>query len=540
MLEINNRHPEHYFLCFQYFQDSNNFNTSDKVTIMKRRSFGKLLSTAGVLLPFSQSIAKSHTSKQATLSLPEIIDNGNSVEICLNSRYSFHGGYSTSTTNQIIANTLQATAAAPLLATGRTIYAALSDNLYLYNYVNGEHHLEIHTAGDKRTESTTAFEIGVATDPADAVEDAGAALHWAQLASIAFWSSGSNQPGCCPKDSAMYDANDKWNPASTIHLVNCYGRMSSVNGLTDELVAVSSDSSLSAPSTDSDMSFEHAIANIKYGTKFDPTDLSAEQISQILWASYGCTPHSIMGNAAGITVASWMYKYFITNKIYVISSNGVDNYMMRTSPTSANSKEHKLTNITNDDVRSALRGSISSLPSEAPVYFIFCGSQFSREQRLEAGYCGSSALLQTTSLGLQGHYRAQFSDNEKVAIQNACSIPSDDIPLLIFSAGKSKTTTTENHRHKKSFSGIGVSTSPNPFTSSTTFSVKHTNNLIRITIVNSRGQEITRLTKTPLSTGTETVYWNGTDKKGRIVAPGVYTCHLSSGTMKKTFHISRK
>jgi len=507
---------------------------------MKRRSFGKLLSTAGIVVPFSKSFARPLATNQATVALPDVIDNGNSVEICLNSRYSFHGGYTKNTSNQIIANILRATAAAPLMATDRIIYAALPDNLYSYKYENGMHLVEVHESGDKRTESNTAFEVGVATNPSDAIEDAGAALHLAQLASTAFWSTNNDQPGCCPKDSAMYDANTQWNPASNIHLVNCYGQMSSVNGLTDERVAVSSDNSLPPPSTDGEMSFEQAVANIEFGTSFDSTDLSKEQISQILWASYGCTPHSIMGQAAGITVASWNYKYYITGKIYVISSTGVDKYQMRNPASSANSKEHKLNNITNDDLRSTLRSALSSLPSEAPVYFIFCGSKFVREQRLEAGYCGSSALLQTTSLGLQGHYCAGFSENERTAIQTACSIPSGDIPLLVFSAGNSKGTGTSRHTFKKAFLNIRVSTSPNPFTRHVTFSMKNSQKPIHITIVNSRGRTVTQLHAAAVSTGNATIHWDGTDKTGIRIAPGIYTCLLTSGSTTQTFHITRK
>lgn len=506
---------------------------------MKRRTFGKLLSAVGIMYPVSKSTAKPLRKKQSK-SLPAVTNNGNSVEICLNSRYSFHSGYTTETSEQIIANTLWATAQAPLIASERIIYVALSDNLYRYQFQNGNHILEVHAEGDHRTESSTAFEIGVATDPSDAIEDAGVALHWAQLASTAFWSSTHNQPGCCPKDSAMYDANSNWNPASTIHLVNCYGQMSSVNGLKDDLVASSSDSSLPDPVTNGTISLEDTITDVQFGTSFETVDLTAEQISQILWAAYGCTPHSI-GAANGLTVASWNFKYFITGKIYVVSAAGVENYLMRNAASAVNSTDHKLTRIADEDVRTSLRNTVDSLPGDAPVYFIFCASKVDRESRLEAGYCGSSALLQATTLGLQGHYYATFSAEQREAIQQVCSLPASSIPLLIFSAGQKRTTGNHvrgNSTVSRQENSLVIS--PNPFRNSVKFTLKKPSSGTHISIVNIQGREVTRLFVNNTSTEQSKIIWDGSDRYGRQVSPGIYTCVYSLNGKKETYRLNRK
>ena len=508
---------------------------------MERRSFNKLIIATGITASVQKGWPKSLLVSQSVPALPAVVDNNRSVELCLNSRYSFHGGYTTTANNQIIANTLWAAAAAPLIATERIIYVALSDNLYRYRFQDGNHVLEKHLAGDKRTEkSATAFEIGVATTPADALEDAGAALHWAHLATIAFWGSKSNQPGCCPKDSATDDANSSWNPASSIHLVNCYGQMAAVNGTTAELVAASSDKSLPDPTTDGTMSLEKTIKNPLFGASFLSDNLTLDQLSQILWASYGCTPHKI-GAAAGISVASWNYKYFMTGKIYLAIADGIKRYHIRTSSSAVSSRDHRIVDFSADDCRTELRSALSRLPQQAPAYFIFCGSKVERPQRIEAGYCGSSALLQTTALGLQGHYCAQFTATEQSAIQQACGIPAADIPMLIFSAGKPSDTHVEFDRRIGLNRSTGLSAHPNPFSHATVLSFSIGARYgVAVRIFDMKGQLVRKLTSGKTAKGLASINWDGCDDRGRTVAPGMYTCMLDMHGHKESIQIRKQ
>ncbi|MCX7725234.1 MAG: nitroreductase family protein [Chitinispirillaceae bacterium] len=503
---------------------------------MKRREFNKIIAAAGVTMAVGKGWTKSLSNKEAAPpNLPAVAINNFSVEECLNSRYSFHSGYSAKTTDQIIANTLWATAVAPLIAEERIIYVALSDNLYTYKFKDGNHVLEVHQSGDKRTESATAFEIGVATTPAEVPEDAGAALHWAHLASVAFWATKNNQPACCPKDSATNAANGdkKWNPVSKIHLVNCYGQSATVNGIVKNVVAISSDKSLADPVIDTKVKLEEAMQKVIFGTEFLPDSLSQQQIAQILWASYGCTPHSAAG-AAGLTVASWMAKYFISGKIYLVTSEGVKKYHVRDSKGSATSKDHRLENISTKNVIGDLRNAIKRLPQSAPVYIVFCGSEAKREQLIEAGYCGSSALLQATALGLQGHYCGRLTSQERSAIQSACGIPATDIPLVVFSAGKpSKSPASHQPAQRKNI--YNVKAQPNPFKYETEIHFTNSNiEKVNISIFDYNGKMVFRTEK--ISSGTEQlkVKWDGKDTMGRIVAPGFYTCIIRGRDSEST------
>jgi len=501
---------------------------------MKRRAFTKLMAAAGI----AGSVRRGWTAQLANKSaptLPQIAMNGNSVEICINSRYSFHSGYSATMDSQVMANALWAAASAPLIASQRTIYAATADGVYTYSYADGEHHLETHVTGNKLSERSAAFEIGIATDPQGATEDAGVALHWAHLASVAFWTTAVNCPACCPKESGKSNANSTWDPSSEIHCVNCYGTSASVTGLVTTVKALSSDSSLPSPVTNGTVSLEDAIANPIFGTDFKSDDLTPAQISQILWAAYGCTPHMAV-TAQGLSVASHMMGYFLTGRIYVLSSPGVQQFYMRQG-TDSGSADHRIESISAQDARPALRSAVPRLPQNAPVYIVFCGRVIEYKQLIEAGYCGGGALLQATALGLQGHYAAQFTDTERSAIQSACNIPDSNLPMLVFSVGKKNATATKTGRSTEVRAELHIAARP-----------AGRDGKILLTIGGCSPKEATirifdstgRLVKTlrPLS-GSESLLWDGTDRRGRTVAAGRYTCTLVTKKSEASIFVTK-
>ncbi len=493
---------------------------------MKRRSFNKLLAAAGITTSFRTAWATPF-SRQSAPMLPEVTMNNNSVEICINSRYSFHGGYSSTADNQVLANTLWAAASAPLIATERIIYAALPDNLYTYKFKDGQHLLEVHVSGDKRSETIAAFELGVATNPAGAVEDAGVALYWAQLASVAFWKSKSNQPACRPNDAARTNAKNKWTPVSEVHCVNSYGRIGSVAGLVKTVTAVSSDKSLPDPKTDGTVSLEDAMKKPIFGIDFISDDLTKEQISQILWASYGCTPHKASAKQ-GISVPSYMMGYFLTGRIYLVTSTGVQRFQMRKGTDDATA-DHRLESVSTVDVRPALRAALARLPKNAPAYIVYCGQKIEYKQLIEAGFCGGGALLQTTALGLQGHYVAQFTDAERSTVQTACGIAAAELPMLIFSAGKPNGTPVMHD------SRIGLNRTsnlialPNPFrhTTALSFSTVAAGAAV-VNLFDINGKLVRTIHERTVGAGQVTIKWDGRDNRGNRVKPGVYTCRMTT------------
>ncbi len=82
---------------------------------------------------------------------------------------------------------------------------------------------------------------------------------------------------------------------------------------------------------------------------------------------------------------------------------------------------------------------------------------------------------------------------------------------------------------------------PNPFNPTTTLSfaipetgLTETNELVRLTIFNSMGQEVLVLLNERKAPGSYKLQWNGVDKLGRAAASGVYFYELRFGQMKQT------
>lgn len=490
---------------------------------MKRREFLKILVAGGSGLVLNKMLAcKSSSVTKGTRDLPPHQLNTFSSEIVLNTRRSYHSGYSGTLSDQILANVLWATAKAPLIGSSRIIYVALPDNIYTYD--PDQHELLFHESGNHLSESNLAFEVGIAGDLA---EDAGGALHFGHLAATSFWTNTSNQPTCCPKESATSNANNSWNPASSIHIVGCYGYRGTVSGITDECVAQSSDGSLPDPSTDGAVLLENALADLEYGSGFLNTELSLDQISQIAWASYGCTPHLASYNRAGLTVASAVANYYLTGKIYIVRLEGVERYHNRLPSGQLTTQDHRIERVDDGDHRPQLRTAIPRLPQNASVYYVFCVENIERWQLIEVGFCGASALLQVSSMGLQGYLTAGFSAAEQTAIRNALSIPSSDIPVTIFSAGYGEPGIGENSRNNLQY----YEASPNPFKDK--IRIRYSLNApahVKLAIYDATGRRIKDLCDGTQSQGNYSVIWNGTDVGGNKAPTGSYYYILKIGT----------
>ena len=489
---------------------------------MKRRDFLRILIVGGSGLVLNKVVAcKSPSGPKGSRALPPPQVNTFSSEIVLNTRRSYHGGYSGTLSEQILANVLWATAKVPLIGTSRIIYVALQDNVYEYD--PDTHEITIHEPGNHLSESNLAFEVGIASDLA---EDAGSALHYGHLAATSFWTSTSDQPTCCPKESAAQNANSTWNPASSIHCVDCYGRTSSVSGITDELVAQSSDASLPNPSTNGTVLLENALSHLKYGSQFLDTELTLNQISQIVWASYGCTPHLASYNRAGLTVASAAANYYLTGRVYIVRSEGVERYHNRLPSGQLTTRDHRIERVSDGDHRSQLRAAIPRLPQKAPAYYVYCLEAIDKWRSIEVGFCGASALLQVSSIDLLGFFTGDFNTTEQTAIITALSIPPTDLPLLIFSAGYEDTGTEEKSETNLRFHEAR----PNPFTNKTR--IRYSLNspaYVQLTIYDAAGRQIKGLVDQHQSQGGFSVIWNGTDASGAKLPTGSYYYILKIG-----------
>ena len=362
--------------------------------------------------------------------LPEPIVTGNSVELCLNSRYSEHSLTGTAN-NQQMANILWAAGKAPVTGTYRNIYVATPTMEYSYD--PGTHSLSPHSAQSvtdyknyfSRLADSSAFVINCDSNLAF---DTGVAYQLATLASVSLGKSSESAVASCPVMTSLK-----------------FG-VQEVRGLTSELVAHSSMPKgdpgwLPDPATNGQNKLEEVLANLKYVNKFSLGNLTPEQISQLLWAGYGCTPHVVSGGRQGLTVPSAMAKYYLTGTIYLINEKGVYRYQNRNPRTDLRTMDHRIETINAADIRDKLRATVSSLP-QAPCYIVVClpkiGALITQERDFaleEVGFVAGNMLLQASAIGLGCHFETNLTSDEQVGIRGLTGIPFSDTPQVIISIG---------------------------------------------------------------------------------------------------------
>ena len=191
-----------------------------------------------------------------------------------------------------------------------------------------------------------------------------------------------------------------------------------VAGLTDELAVTSSDGSLLDPRTCGNNSVEDVIANLKYTDNFTGKDISPEDLSQILWAGYGCTPHTTYNGRGGLTVPSWCAEYYLTGNIYVVDQDGVSRYHNRNPGSDLTTRDHRLERIRAGDVRDGLLAAVRDLP-DAPCYVVLCLDAEDVDRwyaRLETGFVGGNMLLQGSAQGMGCWFTTGLSGDVPVVV----------------------------------------------------------------------------------------------------------------------------
>jgi len=362
--------------------------------------------------------------------LPSPMVTRNSVEVCLNSRYSLHTLSRTAAGTQQISNVLWAAGRVPFSGSYSNIYLATQSGTYLY---------------DPNGHSLSWYSNEVTSDGAFAIRyeseldfDAGVCFMPAMLASVSLWKSTESPMANCPKGIGYPKAR----------LV--FG-VQAVKGLTTELVAHCSlpegeSGWLPDPSTTGGNNLEEVLANLKYASNFAQTNLTLRQISQILWAGYGCSAHTTSNSRAGLTVPSAYANYYLTQSIYLVNETGVYRYHNRNPATNTATRDHRIEKITSvrvrdplqsDDVRGSLRSAVSGLP-EAPCYAVLCldssyvGQQYAQ---LETGFVAGNMLIQASAIGLGCHFKTKLTSAEQKNIQTLTNIPASHIPQAIVSIG---------------------------------------------------------------------------------------------------------
>ena len=361
--------------------------------------------------------------------LPTPIVTDNSVEVCLNSRYSQHSLGGTANAQQI-SNILWAAGRAPIIGTHRDMLVATPTGTYLYD--PNSHSLSRHS-DDVTDDGAFAiiYESGLDFDT-------GVSFMPALLESVSLWRSTESPVASCPKGIGYPKAR----------LI--FG-VQSVKGFTTQLAVHSSVAEgdpgwLPDPHTTGENSLEEVLASLNYTNSFTQTNLTLQQISQILWAGYGCTDHTPSGRG-GLTVPSAWANFYLTRSIYLANENGVFRYHNRNPSTNLSTRDHRIEQIDSSsagrgstrpaDARGRLQSAVNGLP-EAPCYMILCLDSSSAGQeyaQLEVGFAAGNMLIQATAMDLGCFFNSGLTSAERTGIQAATNIPSTHIPQAIVSLG---------------------------------------------------------------------------------------------------------
>lgn len=377
-----------------------------------------MLCQIGIAVSATMSTASEAMSTE-TVSLPPPIVTGNSVETCLNSRYSQHG-LSGSASDHQISNVIWAAGKAPFTGTQRDIYLATEAATYLYD--SNSHSLSLHS-NDVRDDGAFAiiYESGLDFDT-------GVSFMPTLLASVSLWNSTESPVASCPKGIGYPKARLIFGVQS--------GRGLTTNLSVHCSVPEGQSGWLPDPDTVGDNSIEEVLANLNYVSNFAQTNLTLQQISQILWAGYGCNDHAPSGKA-GLTVPSAWAIYYLTRSIYLASEKGVYRYHNRNPSTDQTTSDHRIEQINSADVRDSIQSAVIGLP-QAPCYVIICldSSYVGQEYaHLETGFVAGSMLIQATAIGLGCHFKTELTVDERSNIQGTTTIPSSHIPQAIVSIG---------------------------------------------------------------------------------------------------------
>jgi len=305
--------------------------------------------------------------------LPAPIVTQNPVETCLNSRYSQHTLSRAAARVQQMSNILWAAGRAPVTGSYRNIFVATPSGTYRYDPT--DHSLSWHS---DEVVSDGGFAI---IYDAQLEFDAGVMFMPAILASVSLARSTESPVACCPKGIGY----------PTTRLI--FG-VQPVTDLTTQLaarcsVAPEQPGWLPDPSMTGDNSLEGVLADLKYVDSLMQTDLTSHQVSQILWAGYGCTAHVTSNGRAGLTVPSAYANYYLSQSIYLVNEDGVHRYQNRDPSTNPGTRDHRLEplgpadgdarrrpgseseNPDPADARPRLQSAVSGLP-KAPCYVVLC------------------------------------------------------------------------------------------------------------------------------------------------------------------------
>lgn len=199
---------------------------------------------------------------------------------------------------------------------------------------------------------------------------------------------------------------------------------------------------LPAPNTDGEMSVEQALAQRRSRRNFKNEAITAEQLSQILWAAYGITsPRPDAPNLRGGLRTTPSAGALFPLEIYVIIGNvaGVSQGVFR-----YDAAEHKIVRVIEGDVRTALSEAalgqrmIADAPATVAYAAVFermfprYGERGIMYTHMEVGHSAQNVYLQAEALGLGTVAVGAFTEE---SVREILRLPENETPLYLMPFG---------------------------------------------------------------------------------------------------------
>jgi len=188
---------------------------------------------------------------------------------------------------------------------------------------------------------------------------------------------------------------------------------------------------LPQPTVKGNMSVEEALSTRRSVREYSSTDLSDNDLSQIVWAAQGIT------SPQGFRVAPSAGALYPI-EVYVVNATGVYHYI----PLNHSLERIKEGNIKDDLMRAALnQNAVKQAPLDLVIAGVYerttvkYGDRAERYVHLEAGHVAQNVLVQCTALHLGAVPIGAFDDAK---VQDALGITRDNRPLYIISIGHTK------------------------------------------------------------------------------------------------------
>ncbi len=189
---------------------------------------------------------------------------------------------------------------------------------------------------------------------------------------------------------------------------------------------------LPAPRLRGDVSVEETILKRRSVRSFSKTELTKEEISQLVWAEQGITQSSTGHRASPSAGATYPLELYVMNKdgLYHYEPHG-----------------HKLKLIRPGDLRSSLSRAALRQPfiAQAPVDIVITAvyqrtagryrERATRYVHIEVGHVAENIHLQAVALGLGSVPIGAFIDDE---VKRVLSLPKEEVPLYIIPVGHEK------------------------------------------------------------------------------------------------------